>query len=62
MTLYEIADSMISDDEKKQWLESYLLDPDNKHSFLEAMLKKQMLEANKGSGTKKSPPPKIVRP
>ena len=54
-SLYEMAENMISDEAKEQWLRKYLSDPDNMDKFMSKWLEKSVAENIKRTPGKKAP-------
>ena len=54
-SLYEMAEDMISDEAKEQWLRRYLSDPDNMDKFMSKWLEKSVAESIKRKTDKKKP-------
>jgi hypothetical protein len=55
-SLYDIADSMIDDKTKEEWLKKYLAEPANFDKFMELMLQKTAAEGIKKKQTPNKPP------
>ena len=54
-SLYEMAEKMISDEAKEEWLRKYLSDPDNMDKFMSKWLEKSVAESIKRKTDKKVP-------
>lgn len=55
-TLFELAEEMITDETKEQWLRQYLAEPANLNKFMEKWLEKTTAESVKRGSNKKAPP------
>lgn len=55
-TLFELAESMITDEAKEKWLKEYLADPNNFSKFMEKWLEKSAAEGIKQKPGGKRPP------
>lgn len=56
MTLFEIAEELITDEQKRAWLRSYLSDQSNMDTFMAKWLEKSVAEAAKQKPVQARPP------